>query len=338
MYWTMDQAVGPLPDSNLAIPLDVINCPLVSGILGNARQFNAGGGLTNCQLDWDNSITPEPQLSPYNGGGVTHAFWIKLESGSGGFPVAIVATYLDGVDGHQYIFDFRVGLSGVINNPTFNIVQDPGILGPTMVTVTVPITWVLGQWYFLGLVYDQSSGQLKVYINGVLSATSGGSFSLPNGTWSAILLAGVLLYPTIDLDEYMIHTGSALSANQLLTLYNCGNAVTWPQAGTIANTPAPTPPVCCLVCDGAFLAAVQAAFPGDDWNGQLLSSNNYQVTSNLGNTFVIFSTGTVWRFEVQTPGTVYQADGPAITSPRIATYTAGVNTIGAPGTVTFSAC
>lgn len=339
LYWTMDQAGASLPDSNLGVPLTVINCGLVAGIINNARQFNAGGGFVGCQLDADLTPAAAPQLGSYTQQGVTHDFWVKLESGSGGFPCPVVATLMDGNDGHQYQFDLRLGLGGAINNPTFGIIQDPSLLGPTVVSVVIPITWTLGQWYHLTLVYDQVTGKLTVYINGINAATSAGSFSLPTGTWNAILLDGVLLYPTIDLDEYMVCIAAALNANQALSLDNCGKGVTWPTSGGIVSQPLVGPPTCCLQCDAAFLAAIQVAFPGDSWNGKLLSSVGYQFTSNLGNKFVIFSTGTNWRFEVQNPGTVYRADASVITSPRTGLYTATLNAIpGAPGTVTFSAC
>lgn len=272
MYWTFEQPTGPIHDSSIGVSMDIINCPLVAGYIGNAREFNPGGGddpFVGCQLNADLSHAASPQLGDYAGGGVTHAFWIKMNAHSGGFPVAIVATTLNGNDGHQYQFDLRIGLGGVDDNPTFNLIQDPSTLGPTVLSVTVPIAWVLGRWYFVVLVYDQTTGKFKVYINASLQGTSAGVYMLPNGPWVSINMAGVLLYPTVDLDEYLVHTEKAFTANHVLGLWNCENGVTWPAAGAVAAAANPPPPTCtCAQFDAATVAAINAAY-GTTWDGKI---------------------------------------------------------------------
>jgi hypothetical protein len=234
LYWTFDTvAAGNYVDSSQGVLFVPTAAPTVTGKIGNGVQLvGAGSSL----LDADLTNVGAPLLAPYSGGGVSHAFWANMSAHGGGFPTELVATVLSGNDGHQYEMSFRPGLGGVENNISFDMIQDPLVLGPTVLTVTVPITWVLNSWFFFAFIYKQSTGKFSVSVNNGAANVSAGTFFLPNGTWvndhpSSSFLAS----PTITLDEYMIHTGKELSASQITNLFNGGAGVTWPAAGAIVS-------------------------------------------------------------------------------------------------------
>lgn len=206
----------------------------VPGKIGQAMRFpSALGGFGTSQFFVDIS-----SLAPYSGGGVSHAFWIKLETLDTGWFVVVVLTDFNGNDGHEYQFGMAMGQSFALNNPQFFLKQDPSGSATIVASVTVPITWVTGVWHLLVLTYDQVSGAMKASVDGG-AYTSGTTFSLPNGTWNAIENLGglysLLAYPRTVLDEYLLTTGYALTDADIAFIYNSG-------AGQEAPYRIPTPP------------------------------------------------------------------------------------------------
>jgi hypothetical protein len=233
LYWSFDNvAAGNFIDNSLGAVLTPLGFPTIAGFIANGVKFI--NGASNLTADLSPSGTPK--LSSYNQGGVSHCFWARMDVKSGGFPSELVATVLDGADGHQYEFSFRPGLGGFFDNIPLTIIQDPNLLGPTVLTVNVPIVWVVGVWNFFAFIYDNTTGKLSVSSNNGAPAVSAGSFILPKGTWNNIHPnVGIISWPIISMDEYMIHTGKALNATQITSLYNGGSGVTWPAAGTIVS-------------------------------------------------------------------------------------------------------
>lgn len=232
MYWSFDNVSGgSFIDNSLGVPFTPTGTNTIAALIGNGSQFQAAFSRMDANL----TVAPKP--ANYNLGGISHAFWARMDVKVGNFPTEIVATVMNGDDGHQYEFSFRPGLGGNLDNIPFELIQDPSFLGPTVLTVTVPIVWVAGSWNFFAFIYNQSTGKLSVSVNNGVPNVSAGSFTLPTGNWNDLHPSASFVgaWPTITIDEYMIHTGKSLNATQITNLYNGGAGVTWPAAGAIVS-------------------------------------------------------------------------------------------------------
>lgn len=233
LYWSFDNVSGGnFIDSSQGVVLQNNGVAVTPAFIGNGFVLQTGFGSVNADL------TPvgAPHLTPYSGQGVSHTFWCQMTLKAGTFPSEPVATVLNGVDGHQYEISFRPGLGGVIDNPQLMMIQDPFGIPATVLTVTVPIVWVVGVWHFFAFIYNQTTGKFSVSVDNGVPNVSAGTFFMPNGTWSDIHPnENFLGCPTIVVDEYLLHVAKALTATQITNLYNGGAGVTWPAAGAIVS-------------------------------------------------------------------------------------------------------
>lgn len=224
LSWSFDNVWSDDVVGNLYSPIGVGFAP---GLFNEGVYFP---GNTTFELNNEDMSV----LSPYNGGGVSHCFWIKVDSAGTGWFVDIVITGYTGNDGHVYEFDFILGGSYGFNNPAFFVTQDPSTPGPQIMNVTIPITWVLGSWNLLVLTYDPAVSNIAASVNGSAYTYSGGApFTLPPGNFGYSLLAGLfgfLAYPTVTLDNYLITTNRAMSTSDIAFIWNSGSGRQWPWA------------------------------------------------------------------------------------------------------------
>lgn len=353
LYWSFDNVSGGnFIDNSVGASLVDVGVPTVSGFISNGVKFiNTSSSLTS-------DLTTPPKPARYAQLGVSHCFWARMEVKAGTFPTELVATVLDGDDAHQYEFSFRPGLGGTIDNATLDLIKDPSLLGPTVLTVVVPIVWVVGQWNFFAFIYNQTTGKLNVSVNNGTPSTSAGSFTLPTGSWNNIHpnTAPLNTFPTISMDEYLIHTGAALNSNQIAALFNCGNGMTWPAAGSVATNPSVSAPSCiecvapaCIQADSTFVNAVnlnQSTNSGDPpnaWNGKLVSPTFqfvYPVSGLIVGITCVGGAGNVWTLNLG-PG-AWVSTGPANTASPLVTYEARTNAFppvpGVPNFATLTSC
>lgn len=240
IYWSFDLNVfGTFRDNSLNIPLvpgfeGIITVP---GVQGNAVQFSDGNATLQSFLQG------QPQLPKYDGAsGFSVAFWVNLALVTGtSNSLELLRLTLNGDDGHQYQLAWEVPPFVtfppiIFDNAPLRLIKDPNVATNIVAQVPVPITWVVGDWYFVVLLYN---GNIQASVNAGMLSTSAGSFTLPSGTWDTLNLSPLIVAQPaglFNIDEYLIHTGLVLTQTQINNLYNSGLGVTWPQAGVIVSS------------------------------------------------------------------------------------------------------
>ena len=201
------------------------NVTFTNGMVGQGFYLN--GSNADVQIPYSTSLQPTS---------VTVEAWVKLDA-----MASPVAAY----PGLQYIIFKKNSRSGLfegydleknrINGQDvfrFQVTSSGGQQVPAA-SITVPQA---GVWYHLAGTYDQSSGYVQLYVNGVLEGSAYAGFPLDYGTRPVFIgTSGEGWDGKVQgtVDEVSIYN-RALSSNEIAAIYNAGSGGKCP--------PTPTPP------------------------------------------------------------------------------------------------
>ena len=218
-WWKLEEASGTRSDSvgtsHLAEVGGTINN--ATGVQGNAADFTAAEAR-------DLEVATNSALHAADGGDLTVAMWFKLGAfGAGNITPAIL---YDGASHYSWVF--QVSNAGVLK---FITSYRDG-------TGSLEIAWgsalSLGQWYFVVGVIDETTGFLKISVNGGAFVTAAEAEDLGYAgepTGMKLYVAGGFGYMTGVIDELAIWQ-RALPIADVQDLYAEGVGTTYPPPST----------------------------------------------------------------------------------------------------------
>jgi hypothetical protein len=233
-YWTMDEASGDRVDSVASLHLaqwHAVPLSAVAGIQGLAVEIPCQmGGFLGLFVEADTNITFDAVTAK----GISWWFWHKVTAAP--------------TDGAITFFEFELYDSMSSNDCRIRteLTYGPGTISfehenfRTSVTVDsnpVSFSTTVGQWHFFCGTLDLVANTLKTYVDGVLVDTVAdvaGFDDADNGDFNILTdLGGTPDALKIAVDEVGLSFSGAISAAQVLALYNAGAGVTYPGVTSI---------------------------------------------------------------------------------------------------------
>jgi len=231
-YWTLQESgnadrVG----SNIGIHLPAFPATTeVPALYGN------GVRLTTAPVEpgLDQSDSPLLAYNDAASTGLSIWFWIRLIAGPSGFNPQTLAqlTFFDNV-GPQFS---GITLAYLSQSNIVRVVHFGDVPGSNF-QVDGALVPVVGVWHMIAATFDKNTATVNLYIDGVSAGSLADPSTAISGDSGALSIfnaggVGANAY-TADVDEWGISLTGALTAAQVLALYNGGIGVTWPGVKTI---------------------------------------------------------------------------------------------------------